>query len=123
MILPSAGSRRALLIRVIALGLAGVLPVLAKRAAPPLVAPVERDGVRYTAPNDEGGRGYIRAVDAKTGKTLWDLTVYKVRIDPLLEKDVQHVYIRKLRLTGGKLVVEDESNRSFTVDPAKRAVE
>lgn len=116
-------TRRALLIWTFTFGLAGVMPVLAKRAAPPVVDPVELNGVRYTAPNDEGDRGYIRAVDIKTGKTLWDLTVYKVRIDPLLEKDVQHVYIRKLRLAGGKLVVEDEANRTFTVNPAKRTVE
>lgn len=115
-------SRRVLL-GVMCLGLAGVVPVFAKRAAPPVVDAVEDNGTRYIAPNDDGARGYVRAVDVKTGKPLWELTVYKVTIKPMLEKDVQHVYIRKLRVAAGKLMVEDETNRSFTVDPTKRAVE
>ena len=55
---------------------------LAKRVAPAKVDPVIYQGVRYTAPNDDGRRAYIEAWDVQTNKKLWDLTIFTNRIDP-----------------------------------------
>lgn len=94
----------------------------AKRAQAAEVEPVIHDGVRYVAPNDNGRRGYIQAWDTKTNKMLWDLTIYRNSINPLLESDVQWVFIKKLGLSDGKLIVVDERDRTYSVDLKTREV-
>jgi len=58
-------------------------------------------------------------------RTLWDSTVlsFRNRIDPFMEEDVQHVYIRQMSIRDGKLLVVAEDDRAFTVDLKSRAVE
>lgn len=80
----------------------------AKRAAPDKVEPVVYNGIRYIAPNDNGGRGCIQAWDTKNNKLVWELTVFHNFINPLLEEDVQWVFIKKLSFADGKLIVVDE---------------
>lgn len=92
----------------------------AKRAAPKDVPPVTRDGVVYSAPHDQ--MGCVVAKDEKTGKVLWTVKVYDVKIDPNLEKDVQDVFITELRFADGKLIVTNENGAQFEVDPATQAV-
>jgi hypothetical protein len=79
------------------------------------------EGVRYVAPNDNGRRGYIQAWDAKSN-LLWSVTIFRNFINPLLEEDVQWVYIKTMSLNDGKLMVTDERGRSFSVDLKRRAV-
>ncbi len=90
--------------------------VLAKRGAPAKVEPVVHQGVRYTVPNDDGRRAYIVASDAETNKKLWDLTVFENRLDPKLEGDVQHVYIKTLKLRDDALLVTSEAGKAYRVD-------
>ena len=47
----------------------------AKRTPAPKVDPVVYEGVRFTAPNDNGRRAYFQAWNAETGKKLWEVTV------------------------------------------------
>ncbi len=94
----------------------------AKRAQAAKVEPVVYDGLRYVAPNDNGRRGYIQAWDTKTNKLLWELTIYHNFINPFLEEDVQWVFIKKLSLVDGKLIVIDERDRAYSVDLKTRAV-
>jgi hypothetical protein len=94
----------------------------AKRARAAKVEPVIYDGVRYVAPNDNGRRGYIQAWDTKTNKLLWELTIYRNFINPFLEEDVQWVFIKKLSLADGKLIVVDERQRAYSIDLKTRAV-
>jgi hypothetical protein len=95
----------------------------AKRKAPPKVEPVVFEGVRYTAPNDDGRRAYVQAWQTSTNRMLWEVTVFRNRINPLAEEDVQHVYIRQMRIRDGKLIVIAEDDRVFSVDLKTRAVE
>lgn len=88
----------------------------AKRAAPPKVEPVVHEGVRYTAPNDNGTRGYVVASEVSDGKKRWDVTVFRIHMIPFMEQDVQHVYIKHLAIRGAALVVTDEKGREFRVD-------
>src|SRR5436190_5495381 len=88
----------------------------AKRAAPAKVEPVIHQGVRYIAPNDDGRRAYIEAWDVQTNKKLWDLTVFTNRIDPKLEEDIQHVFIKTLRVRDGMLIVTSERGQTYRVD-------
>ena len=103
---------------------APLLPTLAlsKRAAPAKVEPVVYQGVRYVAPNDDGRRAYIEAWDVQTNKKLWDLTIFTNRIDPKLEEDVQHVFIKTLNVPDGTVIVTSERGETYRVDLKTKAV-
>jgi hypothetical protein len=106
--------------------MAVVLPLpslaLAKRVAPAKVEPVIHQGVRYTAPNDDGRRAYIEAQDVQTNKKLWELTIFTNRIDPALEKDVQWVFIKALNIRDGALIVTSKRDKIYQVDLKTKAV-
>jgi hypothetical protein len=93
----------------------------AKRAPPVPVTPVVDKGITYSAPNDSGKAAYVVASDA-TGKELFRIKVFDTPIDPSLEEDVQWVFITRLKLSGGALLVEDEKNRCYAIDLATRSV-
>jgi hypothetical protein len=104
---------------------AALLPpslALAKRAAPVKVEPVVYQGVRYVAPNDDGRRAYIEAWDVRTKKKLWGLTIFTNRIDPKLEEDVQHVFIKTLNVRDGTVIVTSERGKTYRVDLKTRLV-
>jgi hypothetical protein len=94
----------------------------AKRKAPPKVEPVTSEGVRYVVPNDDGRRAYVQAWDSKTGKMLWEVTVFRNLIIPLEEEDVQHICINKMSLVNGKLILVAEYNRKYFLELKARAV-
>jgi len=94
----------------------------AKRTRAPVVEPVVHEGIRFVAPNDNGRRAYVQAFDVATSNKTWELTVFKNRINPFLEADVQWVYIKSLRIENGDLIVTDEGNRQFTIDLEKHTV-
>ena len=89
---------------------------LAKRSAPPRVEPVIHDSIRYVAPNDDGRRAYIEAWDVQTNKKLWELTVFANHIEPRLEEDVQWVFINKLNVRDGTLLVISERGNTYQID-------
>lgn len=95
----------------------------AKRSAPPKVEPVIFEGVRYTCPNNDGKRAYVQAFDATTGKRLWEASVFRNRLEPGLEADVQHVYIKTMSVADGKLRVTAEDGRAYAVDLKTHVVE
>jgi hypothetical protein len=101
-----------------------LLPSLsfAKRVAPPKVEPVVHQGVRYIVPNNDGRRAYIEAWDIQTDKKLWDLTIFTNRIDPMLEEDVQWVFIKALKALDGTLIVTSERGKTYRVDLKTKAV-
>jgi len=90
--------------------------VWALRTRAPVVEPVIHEGIKYTAPNRDGRRGYVQALEVKTDRKLWEKTVFTNRIRPDLEEDVQWVFIQKLEIVGDKLVVTDERGRRYTTD-------
>jgi len=94
----------------------------AKRSAPPRVEPAIHDSIRYVAPNDDGRRAYIEAWDAQTNKKLWELTVFTNRIEPRLEEDVQWVFINKLNVRDGTLLVTSERGNTYQIDLKTKAI-
>ena len=88
----------------------------AKRMPPKPVKPVVYQGVKYAAPNASGREGMVEARDEKTDKKLWDAVIYKVKIDPNLEEDVQWVFITKLERRDDKLLVTNEKNEKYLLD-------
>jgi hypothetical protein len=97
--------------------------VWAKRVGPKPVTPVVHNGVKYLAPNENGREGKIEARNEKTGKKLWDIAVYTIKIDPNLEEDVQCVFITELAVRGNSLLVTNEKNEHFTLDLKTKKVE
>jgi hypothetical protein len=122
MIAPHMTPRPALLALAL-LTLAGA--AAAKRAAPFVVAPVVKNGIRYEAPHfgnpcGQNG-GCVVAVDG-SGAQLWDVKVYCTHYDSAKERDVQDVFITGLSLEGDSLAVSDEQGRHFSIDLDTHAV-
>ena len=95
----------------------------AKRAPPKSVTPVVLSGLKYVASLENGREGKIEARNEKTGKKLWDVVVYRVKIDPNLEEDVQWVFITGLVIQGNALLVTNEKNDQYKVDLKTKTVE
>jgi outer membrane protein assembly factor BamB len=104
--------------------LAFLIPVLlyAKRTPPKPVAPVTGDGVTYGSSGD-GFEEFVVATQADSGKELWKTKIFAVQIKSGLEKDVQAIFITKLKLAGPTLYVRDESARCFQLELKTQAVE
>lgn len=88
----------------------------AKRAAPKPVPPVIWQGVEYRAPLDVEKIGHVQAFDQASGQKLWETTVYTIMINPLVEQDVQWVFISEMYVLDGKLVITNERGKSFRID-------
>jgi hypothetical protein len=86
----------------------------AKRAAPKPVPPVVEDGVEYRA--SHARMGCVEAIDAASGRKLWETRVYSVIINPLVERDVQDVFITSLQVRAGGLLVSNEAGRTYELD-------
>jgi len=63
----------------------------ADRLGPPDVPPIYHEGVVYTQ-DENGPGGVLVASDDETGKALWTLKIYDVKIDKALEADAQWVF-------------------------------
>lgn len=98
----------------------------ARRSPPKEPAPVTFKGVTYSAPYSRKGwdqvGGYITAQDAKTGKHLWDLMVYRIKYDGRLECDVQNIFITSLKIAAGQLAVKNEKGSRYMIDVQNRKV-
>src|SRR5580692_11483923 len=88
----------------------------AKRSAPKPVPPVVWQGVEYRAPLDVEHMGHVQAFELSSGRKLWETKVYKVWIVPLLEEDVQWVFVSAMQVQDGKLLVKNERGKSFRLD-------
>ncbi len=88
----------------------------AKRKAPSPVPPVVWQGVEYRAPLDVEHMGYIQAFELPSHRKLWETKVYHVRIMPLLEEDVQWVFVSSMQVQGGRLLVRNEKGKSYWLD-------
>jgi hypothetical protein len=101
---------------------ASVVSLQAKRGAPPFVKPVTIGSVRYSALAQPQLMGFVIATDVATGKELWRQRIYRVRMKPLLEKDVQWVFITSLIRRDRTLLVTNERDEHFTLDLTTRKV-
>ncbi len=95
-------------------------PANAKRTVPRAVEPVTVRGVTYSAP--ETAMGFVVAFDASSGRELWRQCIYRVRVDPSLERDVQDVFITSLTLRDGSLVIANERGERYALDLSTRKV-
>jgi hypothetical protein len=110
---------------------ASVAPTMApSRGAPPAVAPIVIDGIRYeqvmdAKVDDQPQRtGYLAAVKADTDEQLWLLRVYELTHVDNLEQDVQDVFFKSMSIepSTGQLLIENEQGQTFSVDVVNRTV-
>jgi hypothetical protein len=95
----------------------GVL-VVADREAPKKVDPVIFNDIKIVAENKSPETmSVVTAIDIKTNKLLWSKEVYKVRMNSFVETDTQWVFIKELRIEEDKLIVINEKQKKFVLDP------
>lgn len=86
----------------------------AKRQAPKEVTPVRIQEIEYRAPHEK--MGYVEAWNIKTGGKLWERKIYPVFIYPLMETDVQWIFITDLKAVNDQLIVTNELNKKYALD-------
>ena len=104
---------------------------MGKRVGPEDVAPLTLGNTRYEAVHwgKERGLGqnggYIAAIDAPSGKELWVLKIYNIDYDPVMEEDVQDIFIESISKSdaSGSIEVVDERGRRFLVDPNTKSIQ
>ena len=106
----------AIVIALITMVLIWPVSAFAKRDAPKPVSPVVWEGVEYRAQLDAEHMGHVQAIDINSGRKLWETKVYHVWIMPLLETDVQWIFITNLQVHGRQLLVRNEAGKVYKLD-------
>ena len=105
---------------VLVLFLLAATPASAKRAAPKPVPPVAANSIEYSAPREQ--MGFVVATDTTSHKELWRKRIYTVPINPVMERDVQDVFITSLVIEHRALIITNERGDRYTLDLATRRV-
>ncbi len=96
----------------------------AKREPPPFIPPVD-DGIyrfvlRENSQPDKLGiykGGHVEAYLKITGEKIWEKYLYKVHLDPTVERDVQDVFVREMYLDKpNRLILENERGEWFVLE-------
>jgi len=90
------------------------------RPAPPVVPPVELNGVRY-GQVEAGEPGILRASSVATGQTLWEMPVY-VLPEPTANVEAAEVYFASMSPGPGEnmLTIVNEAGHRYEVDLVQR---
>ena len=86
----------------------------AKRALPQEVKPIMHKGIEYRAPHDY--MGCIEAWDIKSKEITWRKQVYVIKHVIGVERDVQDVFIKSIKLSGNSLVIINEKGFEYKLD-------
>ena len=88
-------------------------PLLSKRLEPKKVNSVLHNGKEYSINHSKIGTILVRDKDSKKEKIV---TVYKSDYDPNLEKDVQDVLIKSIKIYNNYLLIQNESDSIYKMD-------
>jgi outer membrane protein assembly factor BamB len=100
------------------------LAAQAKRIAPPLLLPVDDGAYRFVVWNDFQrvkhnlyAGGHVVAYLKTTGEKRWEKYLYRIQVNPKLERDVQDVYLKKMYLEKpNQLVLQNERDEWFVLE-------
>ncbi len=99
---------------ILSIGLMFLLnPLLSKRLEPKKVNSVLHNGKEYSINHSKIGTILVRDKDSKKEKIV---TVYKIDYDPNLEKDVQDVFIKSIKIYNNYLLIQNESDSIYKMD-------
>jgi|GEM_PF-1470580 len=94
--------------------------VSASRGGPARADSIVINGVRYESVR--GSLGSFQASDARSGKKLWSLELYKIADKTDLETDDQDAFVIALKKeSDNSILAADEGGRAYRVDLKKRA--
>ncbi len=99
-----------------ALAAAPASTLLAKRAAPKPVQSVRAGNIEYRATTGSYRGDSVEAWDVKENDLLWRRQIFVIQFDPNLERDVQDVHIRQMKLDGQKLLITNENGSKYELD-------
>ncbi len=88
--------------------------VLAKRSAPAKVVPATSGQIEYRAPHRQ--MGCVEAWDTHRKKLIWRRQIYVVKYTMDLERDVQDVFIKTMKLQDDALLVKNERESEYKLD-------
>ena len=93
--------------------------VFASRAyAPIIISPIIYKDIKIVAENSSpNNMGIVEAFNVNTNKLIWSKKVYKVKIKPGVEEDTQWIFIKEIKINNDKLLVVNEYNKIYQVDP------
>lgn len=93
-----------------------VLPasLFARRAASPVVMPLEYNGIKYVA--NEPLIGYVSAIDIKMDTVLWITQVYKIIYDHSLGANVQDIFINSMKREKNVLIITNENRQTYRIN-------
>ncbi len=91
----------------------------AKRLAPENVEPIRYNGMIIIA--DQEKMGFIKVFDTNQN-FLWKKRIYTVDYIIGLERDVQNVYINKIQMHRGLLIIKNEERNYYSLDLDTRKV-
>ena len=99
---------------ILSIGLMFLLnPLLSKRLEPKKVNSVLHNGKEYSINHSKIGTILVRDKDSKKEKIV---TVYTIDYDPNLEKDVQDVFIKSIKIYNNYLLIQNESDSIYKMD-------
>jgi hypothetical protein len=84
-----------------------------KRTAPPELPPVVNGDMEYRASTSRPG--CVEGRDTR-GRETWWRQIYVIAYDPGLEKDVQDVFIKEMKLADGSLRIVNERGDEYKLD-------
>lgn len=87
--------------------------IYAKRSAPKKIKPLRYKNMIIKVIHSD--MGYISIYNTQ-GKLLWKKRIYRVFYNPFLERDVQDVYIKKILIHKGLLIIINEENRCYSLN-------
>jgi hypothetical protein len=85
------------------------------------VTPIIYSGIEYLVAGD-GTAQYVIARDLKASKVLWKVEIFRTRMNPRLEEDVQWVFITAMNLSHNALLIRDEGSRCYMLDLRSKIV-
>jgi hypothetical protein len=86
--------------------------------APSRIPPIIYKDIKIVAENSSpDNMGIVQAFNVKTNKLIWSTKVYGVKIEPGIEEDTQWIFIKEIKINNDKLLVVNEKNKTFQVDP------
>ena len=99
---------------ILSIGLMFLLnPLLSKRLEPKKVNSVLHNGKEYSINHSKIGTILVRDKESKKEKIV---TVYTIDYDPNLEKDVQDVFIKSIKIYNNYLLIQNESDSIYKMD-------
>jgi hypothetical protein len=98
--------------------------MMAEPVTPVIINDTTYSPAFYSGLNDKAipGGAYVEAYDNKTQKLLWRKQIYKIKYHHDLEYDVQDIYITKISVKNGNLIIHNEKGDEYLFNVTTHAV-